>query len=296
VVSDEERQKVISDIAAKYGLSPDDVERDLWADLEENEVLASRDEASPEELIREYNLSSTQTLLFDAARLKFRISGNFQNVFCAIKMLGLMYSVDKGLEVTVDGPASIFKSTRKYGVALAKIIPHIISADEWEINAEILEKGAGGGVTRLFSMRSTAAHMFPKRAERGMEGTFDSKMEKKFYNAFSSAEKRGWRIKREPTILRAGPYVLIPDFGFELGEKGFYVEIVGFWTPEYIRRKIEKARRLESDRPVIFAVNKHLNCTKEDFGEKIDEVFFYSNKIPTEQVMKRMREIESASS
>lgn len=293
VTHDENRQKLVAKVAEDFGMKPEDVDKYLWADIEENEILVSTENITPEELVREYNLSATQTLLFDALNLKFSVSGNYKNIFRAIKIHGLMYAVDATLTITIDGPLSLFRKTKKYGTAIAKVLPFIMSADKWTIEADIVCKGDKNTI-RKFRIDSDLANLFPKQTKEPKD-IFDSKVEKKFYQQFEDAIKRGWKIKRESTIIRAGPHVMIPDFEFEFNNKGFYVEIVGFWTPEYLKKKIEKAKRLESDKPIIFIVNKHLNCTREDFGEKVDEVLFYSTKIPTETITNRIKNIEKTS-
>jgi predicted nuclease of restriction endonuclease-like RecB superfamily len=70
----------------------------------------------------------------------FTASGNWQELFHAIKKFGLIYEVykDNGLWVKIDGPASLFKLTRRYGVGIAKLLPVIIANHEWTINAKVL--------------------------------------------------------------------------------------------------------------------------------------------------------------
>ena len=77
-------------------------------------VLEKFSAPSVSELLSEYNLSLTQTLLFDATELSFTASGNWQDLFHAIKKFGLIYEVyqDNVLWVKIDGPASLFKLTQ----------------------------------------------------------------------------------------------------------------------------------------------------------------------------------------
>jgi len=95
----------------------------------------------PRELIQQYNLSLTQTLLFKAVSLEFTAGGNYQRIFRRLKYLGLMYNVEQvgGLyRVFVDGPVSLFKMTERYGTSLAKLLPSIVEAREWRLKAYIL--------------------------------------------------------------------------------------------------------------------------------------------------------------
>lgn len=122
----------------------------------------------------------------------------------------------------------------------------------------------------------------------------------------------GWNVTREPTILRVdygsnkgdgknkqgstgGVAVMIPDFGFEneTSDREFYVEIVGFWTPDYLADKIEKVRNVETKPGVslILAVNENLRGTESEFGD-VDEVFFYDKQVPVKPIVRRLNSIE----
>jgi predicted nuclease of restriction endonuclease-like RecB superfamily len=72
--------------------------------------------------------------------------------------------------------------------------------------------------------------------------TYDSEIEKSFALQFQ-AVKSGWTLKREPEPIPAGNQVIIPDFSIERAGIKVYLEIVGFWTEEYLRRKIEKLKK-----------------------------------------------------
>lgn len=283
-----ERAAVLKALAEEFDLSIEEVEAGLWADREENEVLVSTPEIAPAELLKQYNLSLTQTLLFDALELEFRASGNFQRIFGLMGYLGLMYTVDGELTVSVTGPAALFKKTRKYGTALARLVPSIMQADEWRVSAQVETEVSNERRVYEFTVDSSQAQLFP---ETTAEESFDSEVERDFAVRIGALAD-GWTVKREPTILRANDRVMIPDFSFERDGEEFYLEVVGFWTPEYLEEKIEKVRAVETEKPLVLAVNESLNCTTEDF-EDADEVFFYDKRIPVKPVVERLNRIEA---
>ena len=293
VTSEDERQDVIRELAAEFDLTTDAIDRGLWADREEHEILTSAPAVTPEELLRAYNLSLAQTLLFDAVELEFTVSDNYQEIFGLVKYLGLMYTVDAELAVTVTGPASLFKRTRKYGTSLAKLVPAIMKADEWHITAQVETEVSGETRIYQFDLDADEEHRFP---DHEADERFDSEVERDFATRIDTLAD-GWTVIREPTILRAGTRVMIPDFSFErdrgAGHPAFYLEVVGFWTPDYLEEKLEKVRSLESDYPVMLAVNESLNCTDEDFADaNVDEVFYYDDAIPVKPVLSRLTEID----
>ena len=293
VTGPDERSAAITDVAAEFDITPDAVEDGLWADREEEEVLVSAPEINPDELLRRYNLSLTQTLLFDAIELEFTASENFQDIFGLLKYLGLMYRVDEDLAVTVTGPAALLKRTRKYGTTLAKLLPSIVKADDWRIEAQVETEVSGERRIYTFSLDSDEDDRFP--AKRAVQ-SFDSAVERDFATRIDALAE-GWSVVHEPTILRAGHRVMIPDFSFERqrGADGpaFYLEVIGFWTPEYLESKLQKVRTVESEVPLMLAVDTSLNCTEADFERtNVEEVIFYEDSIPVKPVFSRLKQID----
>lgn len=283
----DERKKVMEEVGQKIGLEPGEVDENLWADREKNEVMASKVEISPDELIRQYNLSLTQTLLFEAIDLDIGVSENFREIFSMIKFLGLMYSVRKeegGKKINVTGPASLFRKTRKYGTTMAKLLPSVMKSAEWKIEAQVETEVGGERRIYQFELDSDEEGLFP---EMSTEESYDSEIERNFAKWINS-KADGWNVSREPIFLEAGDSVMIPDFGFERRGEELYLEIVGFWTPEYLKEKLEKVKKLDEEKDLMFAVDEELNCTEEDFGEGRD-VFFYDGEVPVHPVLRRLK-------
>lgn len=278
----EERDKLLDEASQYFHVSKSKVEEAMFSDMWEEQVLSEFNPLSPDELIRRYNLSLTQTLLFDALGLNFKVGGNHQYIFRQIKYLGLMYEIDDGVRVT--GPGSLFKKNRKYGTSLAKLLPVVMNAEKWQIHA-IIETTIGGEPRVLdFDLDSDSKVAFPASTESIAH--FDSEVEQRFYRDFEALDL-GWDIVREPDVVKAGIYVVIPDFGFYKDGLKHYLEIVGFWTPEYLKKKISKLK--EAEATITVAVNENLNCKKQDF---LGDVIFYNNKIPLMDIVRILRDIE----
>ncbi len=286
VVSEEERTEVLERVAGRLSIKPDDLEKALWADQEENLVIKDFQTMAPEGLLRQYNLSLAQTLLFRATGMEIQIEDKYQEVFRKIKQLGLIYTIIDG-KIYLDGPISLFKLTEKYGSSFAKLLPAVIASSGWSLKASILKKTAQGKRIYEFALDHTKMQIMSKEPAGGaVTVTFDSSVEKDFYQ-FSF---NGWVVSREPKVLKAGQYAFIPDFSLERNDAKIYVEIIGFWTPEYLRNKIEKVNRLDEKDSLILLVNKNLACSSSDF--KTDNVIFYDKKIPYLEIIKILREYE----
>ncbi len=275
----EERQKIMGRAASKLSIASEQLEKALWADQEENLVIREFQALSPEDLLRQYNLSLAQTLLFKATGMELRIEGNYQHVFRKLKQFGLMYSIEQG-RIYLDGPISLFKLTERYGTAFAKLLPAIIRSEKWSLKASILRKTLQGKRILEFTLDHTR-RIFNSDVS---EETFDSAIEREF----SMLDFNGWSIKREPAVLKAGQYAFIPDFSLERNGSRVYVEIVGFWTPEYLKNKIQKINQVKEN--IILLVDKNLACSGSEF--KTANVLFYDKKIPYIGIIKILRKYE----
>jgi len=102
----------------------------------------------------------------------------------------------------------------------------------------------------------------------------------------------GRQLIREPEPIPANRFVIIPDFCFKKGGMKVYMEVVGFWTQDYLKRKIEKLRMLESV-DMIVAVDRELACQKIDrVREKLD-VIYYKAEIPLTPVLSHLKAVEN---
>jgi len=273
-----QRSRLIRSVATEMKLSTAMVEEAFYADLDSELIMTEFKPLSSEELIKDYNVSLTQTLLFSATNLNFTASGNWQRIFYMVKRLGLIYEAYKsgGFWVKIDGPASLFKLTRRYGTALAKLTPVILANPEWMVEAKILWKYTN----EIYNFKiESGKHRDIFGEPKGLPVSYDSVVEEDFAARFEALES-GWYLKREPEPVTAGRYVIIPDFSFERSGVRVFMEIVGFWTAEYLRRKIEKLKKI--DVSMLIAVDENLACkklTKLEKSQKLN-IVYYKNKVP----------------
>ncbi|AEA47638.1 DUF790 family protein [Archaeoglobus veneficus] len=278
VTTKKERQRVIEYAARYFNTTPEEIERAMFADRDEELILVDVRQINADTLIRLYNLSLLQTALFNCLRMTFWTSSNHKEIFRRIKWLGLMYELyEEGDQILTDvtGPASILKMTRKYGTSMAKIVPSIVKADRWWIRAEILDDS---GKIYILEIDDSYKHLFPERDEKV---EYDSSLEEEFVRKLR-AIKPDIEVVREPDVVKAGRYAFVPDFLIRKGEKEVYVEIAGFWTPEYVEKKIEKVK--EAGIPLIL-------IAREEFGEgklKSEDVIMFSKKMPYSEIVKRI--------
>jgi len=281
------RREILEAVALDMALSMGDVEAQLYADLDAELVLEKFAAPTASELLQHYNLCLVQTLFFECTELSFRVSGNWQRLFYAIKKLGLIYEVfqDTDVCVKIDGPSSLFKLTKRYGVNIAKLLPIIVANQNWTLDARILwkysneicsfkmESGKHGSLLRLPAVQSV---------------TYDSSVEESFASQFRAVDS-GWTLKREPEPVLAGHRVLVPDFSLEKAGLKIYLEIVGFWTEDYLRRKAEKLKQVEVK--MILLVHEGLACERLVALEKRPQLHFiyYRDKISLAPILRYLQ-------
>jgi uncharacterized protein len=159
-----------------------------------------------------------------------------------------------------------------------------MQASRWSLKASISRKTFQGKRIYDFALDHTRRSLFG--VESDPEVVFDSAIEKEFYQL----SFKEWTVRREPAVLQAGEYAIIPDFSMERNGTKIYVEIIGFWTPEYLKHKIQKLNLLQEKKSLILLVNKNLACTGSEF--LADNVLFYDKKIPHLDIIKVLRGYE----
>ena len=239
-------------------------------------------------LLTRYNLALAQAVLYDATEMRIRVWDHFGTVFSYVKLFGLMhriYPIDAdggrvsstdqatGYEAVLDGPASLFSKSQKYGIRMANFLPALPLCERWEMTAEILVDEATNE-TRQFALdQSEGLDSHYSAGQR-----FDSDVERTLAQKWERANT-DWELVREDDVFDLGAEVMIPDFAIEHPDgRRAILEIVGFWTPEYLESKLEKIRQVEAENFVL-AVSERLECASEDFGSVADRVLWFKTGI-----------------
>jgi hypothetical protein len=326
---DTQKLEVYSTVADELGISLEECYTGMYADLERNKRLVRfgnrvsedyatddcassttqltgqsddryrKDDISVDWLLDRYNLALAQAVLYDASEMRIRVWDHFGTVFSYVKLFGLMHriypiddegkrvaSTDRadGYEAVLDGPASLFSQTRKYGIRLANFLPALPLCDRWEMEATITDDEIGNR-TRTFSLDHTDS--LSSHYSTGTE--FDSDVERTLANKWQRANTE-WVLVREDDVLDLGEEVMLPDFAVEHPDgRRALLEIMGFWTPEYLDEKLSKIRSANVDNLVV-AVSERLDCAEEDFGEAADRVLWFKSGIHVYDVVELVEE------
>jgi len=80
-------------------------------------------------------------------------------------------------------------------------------------------------------------------------------------------------------VFDLGEEVMIPDSAIEhpAGRRPI-LEIIGFWTPEYLESKLKKIRQADAEN-LLVAVSEQLDCSNDDFGKTSERVLWFKTGI-----------------
>jgi predicted nuclease of restriction endonuclease-like RecB superfamily len=332
-----ERMEIADSVASRLHLSSHDVVlKTMWSDLDDNLILDYFDAIDPEALVGWYNLSLMQTLLFNCTKLDFYISGglNWKRVLRTVKRLGLMYYLQQPQQqqenriiCSLEGPLSLFKLTDRYGTLLAKLLPSIIFSSDKKRESIVRKTMDGRKIYEFKISKNEIPELmtdpyssFPPSSitQKEVAGSsslyndyniFDSAVEEKFAKRFEQAET-GWRLTREPDpLVLSNGGAFIPDFMFEKYDKKIYLEIVGFWTKEYLERKLQKladifisaySRKKRNNNNyktdlLFIALNEDFACSKSSFSSIVpkEQLIFYKNDtVPVKPILDYLKSID----
>ncbi|MCY1703945.1 DUF790 family protein [Deinococcus sp. SL84] len=242
----------------------------LYADLPDQQTMTQAPQLSPTELIQRYDLANAQGMLYRAYSLVITARRNqparYKQLLQYTKFFGLMLTVEGdpkfGFTLTMDGPSSLLGSTTRYGLAMAKFLPALLHVTKWDLTAEIKARKDLAWVDPkddVWTFELTSEDGYVSHYREPEE--HDSALEAGFAERFSKLDTE-WTLEREVDLVPVPGGVILPDFRLEHPDgRSVLVEIVGYWRPEYLRKKFELLRKSGRD-DVIVCVSERLNLDK----------------------------------
>ncbi len=276
----------------EHEVLPEQIQRGLYADLAENRILTEFEAPTPEALLHRYNLSQVQGIFYKASHILINAHrndpGEYKLLFRYLKLFGLMAYIegdaDHGFTIKIDGPTSLFKASTRYGLDIAKLIPALLHVTKWNLVADlqIRDSYTNTTKTRRFSLASDCSlvtHYPPGKP-------YDSMLEASFADRWDGL-KSEWQLEREVDLIPIPGSVMIPDFRLVHPDgRSFLLEIVGYWRPEYLRKKFSQVRQSERD-DLILAISERLNLEKAGVkvGETPARVIWFKDKLSPKAVL-----------
>jgi hypothetical protein len=207
------------------------------------------------------NLVLAQALIFRATAVTIEAFGHARSVVRQAKLGGLICTVSGRGEVCdvlleLSGPFSLFRRTLLYGRALGALVPLLAWCRRFSLSAECVLGGR-----RVTLRLQSGDPLFPASQPR----LYDSKLEERFVREFRRVAP-DWDAVREPQPVAAGASLVFPDFALQHRldrRKRWLVEIVGFWTPDYLARKLALYRAADLSN-LILCIDDERQCAPGD--------------------------------
>ncbi|MGP0128464.1 MAG: DUF790 family protein [cyanobacterium endosymbiont of Rhopalodia musculus] len=271
---------------------PSEIERGLYADLQENRILTDFGSPTSEELIHRYNLSQVQGIFYRSSHIRINAyrndPGEYKLLFRYLKLFQLMAYIegdaDTGFTIMMDGPTSLFKASTRYGLALAKMIPALLHVSKWSLETKLQIKDSYTGKikTSHFSLDDCCGLVshYPK------EKTYDSMLEESFAKRWEKLKPQ-WRLEREVDLIPLRGSVMIPDFRLVHPDgRDFLLEIVGYWRQEYLQKKFYQVQNSGVDN-LILAISERLNLEKAGvkFTDTPTRIVWFKDKLNPKAIL-----------
>jgi uncharacterized protein len=241
IATTEARAEVVGEVARELSCDPAVLLDALYADLPDNQRLTVFEPLTAEELLDLYNVAQAQALLYRSVEMRLWLEPQapegFRELFGAIKAYRLIHTVKgnsrEGYEVRLDGPASIFQRSQKYGIQMAVFLPALLLCKGWRMRAEIQGRGGRVAYFELTSEQTRLRSHYPEVT------AYENPVVDKLAAAWARSGA-GWTLEPSSVVLDLGDSAFIPDYVLRHAETGAHVflELLGFWTPEHLRERL----------------------------------------------------------
>ena len=164
---------------------------------------------------------------------------------------------NQGWRLVLDGPASLFKATQKYGLQLALFLPALCHCERWSLDADVI-----WGPHKL-ELKLLVDHKSGLVTHTKERGTWESDEERHFRASFAKL-KTPWKLRRSTRIVALdGQGVLIPDYVLSHPDgRTALLELVWFWRRRSFEARIELLQRV-GPKNLIIAYATRMNTGRE---------------------------------
>ncbi|MEX0567635.1 MAG: DUF790 family protein [Candidatus Njordarchaeota archaeon] len=180
----------------------------------------------------------------------------------------------------VSGPFQIFKHPSPiYGEGISRVlVGSLCKHKNWRLRVG-LQYRKRNYFFNISSSDQKIKHLIPPWKYRHGQDIkqFDSETEMRLWNILKRLFPE-FNIAREVDILEGvDGTIFIPDFTLRKDKKEVYIELVGFWTEKYARKKREKLDKIyiSGIKSIIAVVDKKL---KNFFGNTRYPVIYYDKR------------------
>jgi uncharacterized protein len=223
------REEILREVALEAGVGFEDVERLMFSDLKEAQVLTSFEGMEEVEFLQRYNLALAQGVLVHALHLDVWLPAprpeRLRQLFRYLKFFRLLFTVDfsaQGLAVRIDGPMSVLKQTRSYGVRLATFLPALLLLDNFSLVADVRWKRR-----RYTVVIDPSSGLISHYRDRG---AWLPEELSRLHSRLEELAPQNLSIEETAKVISlGGRQVYVPDLRLVDGEREAWLEVIWPW-------------------------------------------------------------------
>jgi uncharacterized protein len=256
-----QRETVLQQVANELGMTAEQVDHGLFADLKSEQQLIKFNDLSAERLLERYNVALAQAVLLRSVGVTIQIRNEpvqrYRQLFRAIKFHRLIADIERtgpdSFRLKLDGPLSLFSATQKYGLQLALFLPALLQCHDFELEAEVRWGTDRKEKTFKLTPRDGLVSHLP---DVGMYTPPELAM---FVELFRK-KVADWEIAEEADVLPLGDGFWVPDFRLihKANGKTVYLEVLGFWRRSIAEKHLQRLRQ-HATVPYLLAVSDSLH-------------------------------------
>ncbi len=241
-----DRDAVLTAVAGELHITPEQVDRALFADLKDEQRILKFDDCTPEFLLNRYNVALAQAILLRCVGMEVRVwnetPARFRKLFNAVKFHRLICTIrpadGTSYKLFLDGPLSLFSSTQKYGLQLAMFLPVLLQCKAFELRAEV--RWGADKKEKVFTLTGSEG----LRSHLPDFGVYTPREITNFETNFRDTIP-DWLISNDPNPILVEGITWVPDFTLKhtVSGKVVHVEILGFWRKVNIEEHYKRLKR-----------------------------------------------------
>jgi predicted nuclease of restriction endonuclease-like RecB superfamily len=294
------RDNVLAKAAEELGISAEQIDQALYADLRSAQRLERCPVHTSSTLVADYELVQVQSVLLRAVRIEAEVKAArpdaYRELFRKLKFRQLLFRIEPldagGYRIEIDGPMSLFGATTKYGLELSLSLPALMSCGQLRLKAEL----RWGKRREKLSFEQTYAEAAAAEVHDGVRTEVAELLEALQTNA-------NWQARLSDKLIdltAQGGGVLVPDLELtRMDEAGkpekrppVLVELLGFWSRDAVFRRIEAAQKglggKAGKAPMLFVASSRLRVSEELLdGVEAASLYIYKGKINAQALLRK---------
>ena len=281
------RNSALDHIASEFKTQPNDLLSMLFRDLGSERLLDATEiqNLSTIDLALRSNLALAKGYLSRARSVTLNLHGQCRPVIRQAKLRRLICLVEKnqeeGFQLSISGPFSLFRHTLVYSRYLGELLPFLQNCGKFEMDAICILRGHEKRLRLESGLPIPPASLSKK---------YDSQLEQRFARDFLKAAA-DWDLIREPEPIIVGNRWFFPDFEIRnrrSHDKRWHLEIVGYWNPEYLTKKLETLRVAKLTNFIVCIDQKNA-CGQYDWRTTEAHIIEYSKKINPNAILSHLQ-------